>query len=141
MHSLCRQCKEAWFAHAPGIFIFDVLILLLLLLEALFVLPNKWVMAIQYKTEVVGTDSTSPSAEEEIDFSNIRYETKTETIPLELWEASNNVLFIVPLNTFLIAMTFRIFFCKMNIWIIKTFLFLLIFGIYVSDSVAIVMYS
>jgi len=60
---------------------------------------------------------------------------------MSLWEVSGNSIFVMPVNTLLIAVSLRILFCKIKIEAMKIFLIFMLVVLYITSLIGIILYS
>ncbi len=67
------------------------------------------------------------------------YEVNYENIST-LWKISGNSIFLIPANTSLIAFGLRLLFCKLELELMRTILFLIIGILYLTSTIGLIQY-
>jgi len=62
-------------------------------------------------------------------------------VPFSLWEISGDSIFVIPVNTMLIALGLRVLFCKLKLEIMKTVLFTLLGLLYLTSAIGLILYT
>ena len=122
---MLRKFKNWCCQYAPAIIVFDVILIVILIVEFTLLVPNKHIK-----------NHNSLFVESEEDAKIIAQRTKG----LTLWKLSSYAIFIIPAITILITCGIRVLFCKISINSLKVSIISIVFFIYIVTLIGGIVY-